>query len=96
MNIGVLSGRLLSLEGVIKTFILLSGAFVGQFARPLHQRLYIFVQGFFIVHEYSSSGQSTFNKSIAKVKGAQVNCICSTRLQTAASPCPRAIDCFSR
>ncbi len=29
-NNGVLSGRLLSLEGVIKTLIFLSGAFVGQ------------------------------------------------------------------
>ncbi len=27
-NIGVLSGRLLSMEGVIKTFILFDGAFV--------------------------------------------------------------------
>ncbi len=42
----VLSGRLLSLEGVIKTFVFLDGAFVGQVARPLRQRLYIFVQGF--------------------------------------------------
>ncbi len=33
-HIGVLSGRLQSMEGVIKTFILLGGAFVGQFARP--------------------------------------------------------------
>ncbi len=32
MNSGVLSGRLLSMIGVIKTFILLGGAFVGQFA----------------------------------------------------------------
>ncbi len=43
-NIGVLSGRLLSLEGVIKTFILLGGAFVGQVARPLRQ-LYMLQEG---------------------------------------------------
>ncbi len=32
MNIGVLSGGLLSMKGVIKTFILLGGAFGGRFA----------------------------------------------------------------
>ncbi len=40
-NIGVLSGRFLSMEVVIKTFILLVEAFVGQIARPLHRRLCI-------------------------------------------------------
>ncbi len=39
-NIGVWSGRLLSMEGVINTFILLGGAFVRQFARLLRQRFF--------------------------------------------------------
>ncbi len=42
-NIVVLSGMLLLLEGVNKTFIVLDGAFVGHIARPLRQR---FMQGF--------------------------------------------------
>ncbi len=67
-NIGVLSGRLISMEGV-KTFMLLGGAFVGQAARPLRQRLYIFYARVLIVYEYSSSGQAIFYKSIARVKG---------------------------
>ncbi len=33
INIGVLSSRLLALKGVIKTFIFLDRAYVGQFAR---------------------------------------------------------------
>ncbi len=36
-NIGVLSGRLISLEGVVKTFIMLGVAFVGEVARPIRQ-----------------------------------------------------------
>ncbi len=47
----------------------LGGAFVGHVARPLRQRLYIFMQGFFIVYEYSSSGQAIFYKSTSRVKG---------------------------
>ncbi len=45
MNISVLSGTLLSKEGVFKTFILLVEAFVGLIVWTLHQRLFIFVQG---------------------------------------------------
>ncbi len=66
---GVHGIMLLPMAGVIKNFILLGGAFVGQFARPLRQRMYVFVQGFFITHEYSSSGQAFFYKSISRVKG---------------------------
>ncbi len=58
------------MEGILKTFIFLGGDFVGPFARPLRQPLYISVQRvFFILHEYSSSGQAIFYKSIARVKG---------------------------
>ncbi len=44
-NIGVESGRLLSMGGVIKKVILLGGAFVDQVMRPLRQRLYILYKG---------------------------------------------------
>ncbi len=44
---GVHGIMLIPTAGVIKNFILLGAAFVGQFARPLRQRLYVFVQGFF-------------------------------------------------
>ncbi len=54
-NIDVLSGRLLSLEGVIKTFIFLDGAFVGLVARPLRQLPII---------DVASSGNASF-KAIA-------------------------------
>ncbi len=47
----------------------LDGAFVGQVARPLRQRLYIFYARVLIVYEYSSSGQAIFYKSIARAKG---------------------------
>ncbi len=68
-NIGLFSGRLLSLEVVIKAFMFLDGAIVGQVARPLRPRLYIFCVRVLIVYEYSSSGQAIFYKRKAKVKG---------------------------
>ncbi len=67
-NIGVLSGRLLLLEGQQDVHYL-GGAFVGHIARPLHQRFVYFYASVLIVYDYSSSGQAIFYKSIARVKG---------------------------
>ncbi len=59
-----ISGWLLFMEVVIKTFILLVEAFVGQFVSAFVH----FCARFFIVHEYGSLGHAIFDKSIARVK----------------------------
>ncbi len=64
-NIGVLSGRLLLLEGVNKTFIV----WVELSSVILRNHCVYFYVRVFIVYDYSSSGQAILYKSIARVKG---------------------------
>ncbi len=75
-NIGVLSGRFLSMEVVIKTFILLVEAFVGQIAWPLHRRLCIFTGGVMPI-PYQLSSPLHFARSWTRTwctrKNAKIN-----------------------